>query len=121
MATPDTPNVVFGTTPIVGTALNRRTNASTETQPIEFALGTTILDMNGKVWIYVHAPTTIPSNATCTIIFSAGSTPSVDCSTVGAKTVQNVVNGTAAFAQNDYGWVQSVRRLWYATPIANVS
>lgn len=111
MVAPTNPNVVQSNTGTIGVNLNRRTNIATEVQPIEFALGTTVFDQNSKCWVYVHAPTTIPSNATCTITWSTASNGSVDCSTVGAKTLQGFINGTAAFAQNDYGWVQSINRM----------
>lgn len=115
------PNVVYTTLPTIGVGLNLRTNVATDTNVIAFALGTTVVDANSKVWVYVHATNAMAANTTVTILWGTGIPPSVDCQTVGTKTMQNFINGSAPFVQNDYGWVQSVNRLGYNRPVANVS
>ncbi len=106
MTVPTNPNVEYTTEGIIGAGFNRRTNALTETNPVEFKLGTTVIDTTGKTWVYVHAPAAIGSNASVTITWGT-----IDAASVASKTVNNYINGTAAFAADDYGWVQSVRRL----------
>lgn len=106
MTTPTNPNTNFNTDGIIAAGFNKRTNSTTETNPIEFGLGTTIQDQLGKVWVYVHAPAAIGSNANVTITWGT-----IDAASVASKTTNTYVNGTAAFAAGDYGWVQSVRRL----------
>lgn len=113
MTTPSTPNAVYATTPLVGINFQRRTNSATETNPIEHALGESVLDNTGKVWVYVHAPVAISSNSYTTLSWGT-----VDASSVALKTVNTYVNGTAAFAAGDYGWVQTVRRLGTFPPAA---
>ena len=111
MTVPTNPNVEFTVEGYIGAGFNRRTNATTETQPLEHKLGTTKIDSTGKVWVYVHAPAAIGSNANVTITWGT-----IDAASVGSKTVNLYVNGTAAFAADDYGWVQSVGRLgWRPT------
>lgn len=109
MTVPSNPNVGVSVTPILGVNFNRRTNILTETNPAEFALGTTVMDAESKVWVYVHAPLAIGSNNFCTVSWQSRST--IDVSSVITKTTNAYVNSTAAFAADDYGWVQSVRRL----------
>ncbi len=118
MTTPTNPNVVYSTTPIIGVGLNRRTNSTTETNPIEHALGETVIDNSGKVWVYVHAIAAIASNNYVTLSWGALNGGSVDAASVALKTVMSYINGTAAFAAGDYGWVQSVRRLGTFPPAA---
>lgn len=109
MATPNNPNVEYTSEGRLGVAFNRRTNPSTEVQPIEHKLGTTVIDTTGKVWVYVHAQNAIGSNVPVTILWNSAN--SVDCLTCPQKTVNFYFNGTASFSQNDYGWVQGVHRL----------
>lgn len=106
MTSPTNPNAEYTTTPTIGVGFNRRTNATTETNPLEFKLGTTVTDTTGKVWVYVHAPAAIGSNNYATITWGT-----IDAASVASKTTNSYVNGTAAFAAGDYGWVQSVLRL----------
>lgn len=106
MTTPTNPNVAFSSQAYIGAGFQRRTNSTTETNPIEHALGTVKIDNGGKVWVYVRAPLAIGSNANVTITWGT-----IDAASVNSKTTNNYVNGTAAFAAGDYGWVQSVRRL----------
>lgn len=113
MTTPTNPNAVFSTTPLLGISFQRRTNSTTETNPIEHALGTTVVDNTGKVWVYVRAPAIILSNNYCTITWGT-----IDAASINIKTVTNYINGTAAFAAGDYGWVQSIRRLGTYPPAA---
>lgn len=106
MATPTSPNTVFTVEGYIGAGFNKRTNSTTETNPIEHALGTMKIDNNGKVWVYVRAPAAVGSNANVTLTWGT-----IDISSIASKTTNNWINGTAAFAAGDYGWVQSVRRL----------
>ncbi len=106
MTTPTNPNVVFNTIGQIGVGFNKRTNSTTETNPVEFGLGTMVTDNNGKVWVYVRAPAAIGSNANVTVTWGT-----IDAASVASKTTNTWINGTAAFAAGDYGWVQSVRRL----------
>ncbi len=119
MANANSPNLVYSTIPLIGIGLNKRTNTATETNPIEFQLGTTVIDANSKVWVYIHAPLAIGSCANVTLAWSTANPPSVDGSSIGAKTLLNYVNGSQAFAADDYGWVQSVRRLGMPQPDVN--
>ncbi len=106
MATPTNPNTTYNTGGQIGAGFNIRTNSSTDTNYILFGLGTTVIDTTGKVWVYVHAPSAIASQSNVTITWGT-----IDAASVASKTVNLYVNGTAAFAAGDYGWVQSVQRL----------
>lgn len=107
------PNVNYSSTPLIGIGLNRRTNTTTETNPIEHALGTIVTDNTGRVWVYVRAPAIILAQAIVTVTWGT-----VDAASIGSKTLNNWQNGSQAFAAGDYGWVQSIRHLGTVPPAA---
>lgn len=117
MTAPTNPNAEFTVDARIGVNFQRRTNASTETAPVEHRLGETCVDSTGKVWVYVFAPSAIGSNNYATLTWAATNTIAAAAS-VAIKTVSSYINGTASFAAGDYGWVQSVRRLGTFPPAA---
>src|SRR5690348_7943522 len=102
MTTPTNPNADYaGMNGTLGIAFNRRTNATTETNPQEHMLGSTCMDLRGsKFWVYVKASGAIGSNNNVSINWGPAT---ATATSVASKTTNNYVNGTAAFADADFG------------------
>ena len=84
--------MVHAVTPILGFSTERRTTDA------ELALGTTITTSDGYAHVYVQANGAIAASQTDV---------TVNLSTFQASDGSGTYVNTAAFADNEYGWVRS--------------
>ncbi len=99
---------IFSVGSPIGINTQRRTNAVSEINPQEFALGTEALVSNGFIAVYVQN-----FGITTTAGISANSQVTINWPTAHAASVATgtYTNFSAAFASGDFGWVFKAARI----------